>query len=528
MKPYVAKTPAAGQDSRASQELSIAITLKSPEGMAPTKLLARASSESISALKPHPLSLDHAIAVLRKKGFIVSGRGSMTLSVRGSKTLYEKVFGTQLTEVQLPRQMAYSSHAVFYPAEGAQWSPDPEVADVIDDAYIQWPHIYMAKTGAAAKRAQAAKPPSKAVGKRVAATSSAKKARPPTTGVSASPPKVTGYYNLDVLKDVPRLLGVSKIHQAGNKGQGVRVVMIDTGFAHSHPFFVRNGFTSSVVLAPKASSRTTDPQSHGTGESANIFAIAPQATFIGVKLVDDANPNGGSTILEGFQEALHHMPHVISISMGYDLRDQATGQQLTQLPNGLKALEAEIQAAIASGIVVVFSAGNGHYSFPGSMPEVVSAGGVFVDARGAMQASDYASAFASAVYSGRSVPDFCGLVGLLPHADYIMLPVPPGADIDRSNALHDLTKPNDGWAVFSGTSAAAPQLAAVCALLLQKHPGLSPANIKAILKRTSVDVVAGHANPASDALNRGLSAGPGPDGATGSGLVNAYPAWLQA
>ena len=233
MKPYVAKTPAAGQDSRASQELSIAITLKSPEGMAPTKLLARASSESISALKPHPLSLDHAIAVLRKKGFIVSGRGSMTLSVRGSKTLYEKVFGTQLTEVQLPRQMAYSSHAVFYPAEGAQWSPDPEVADVIDDAYIQWPHIYMAKTGAAAKRAQAAKPPSKAVGKRVAATSSAKKARPPTTGVSASPPKVTGYYNLDVLKDVPRLLGVSKIHQAGNKGQGVRVVMIDTGFAHS-------------------------------------------------------------------------------------------------------------------------------------------------------------------------------------------------------------------------------------------------------------------------------------------------------
>ena len=112
------------------------------------------------------------------------------------------------------------------------------------------------------------------------------------------------------------------------------------------------------------------------------------------------------------------MPHVISISMGYDLRDQATGQQLTQLPNGLKALEAEIQAAIASGIVVVFSAGNGHYSFPGSMPEVVSAGGVFVDARGAMQASDYASAFASAVYSGRSVPDFCGLVGLLPHAAY--------------------------------------------------------------------------------------------------------------
>ena len=127
------------------------------------------------------------------------------------------------------------------------------------------------------------------------------------------------------------------------------------------------------MLAPSATSRTTDPGSHGTGESANIFAIAPKATFIGVKLGDDANPTGGASILEGFQEALKHKPHVISISMGYDLRIPPRSQ-ITQLPNNLKGLEGEIQAAIASGIVVVFSAGNGHYSFPGSMPEVISAG----------------------------------------------------------------------------------------------------------------------------------------------------------
>ena len=58
--------------------------------------------------------------------------------------------------------------------------------------------------------------------------------------------------------------------------------------------------------------------------------------------------------------------------------------------------------------------------------------------------------------------------------------------------------------------------------------GLVAADIKAILKRTSIDVVTGHANPASDRQNKGLSAGPGPDGATGSGLVNAHAAWLQA
>src|SRR5439155_1528860 len=127
--------------------------------------------------------------------------------------------------------------------------------------------------------------------------------------------------------------------------------------------------------------------------------------------------------LEGFQTALTHNPQVISISMGYDLRDAAG--HLFALPNSLAALEAEVQSAVAAGIVVVFSAGNGHFSFPGMMPDVISAGGTFADQDGSSQASDYASAFQSKIYSGRNVPDFCGLVGLLPRAAYIMLPLTP-------------------------------------------------------------------------------------------------------
>ena len=64
------------------------------------------------------------------------------------------------------------------------------------------------------------------------------------------------------------------------------------------------------------------------------------------------------------------------------------------------------------------------------MPEVISAGGVFVDQNGQMQASDYASAFQSKIYAGRNVPDFCGLVGMQPNASYIMLPIPSGCKID--------------------------------------------------------------------------------------------------
>jgi len=503
-------TSRARKTTKPSEELSIAITFRRPQdGLGPTKLSARLSSASVAALRPDPLDIDRALYELHHRGFVVSARGKLTASVRGNRRLFEKVFGTKLKIFRIDPTQETSSQAFYYPPPDAQWKPDPAIMSLIDDAYIQWPHIFMA-----AKKKPKPKP------------------QPASGQPSATAPSV-GYFHLSMPNDVPRLLNVPQVHAAGTTGKGVRIVMMDSGFAHSHPYFKANNYTSSVALAPSASNNKTDMNGHGTGESANIFAIAPGASFIGIKLDDDANPQGGASILEGFQEALKHKPQVISVSLGYDLceTNPFTGQRisdkhLTTLPNGLKALEAEIQAAVANGVVVVFSAGNGHVSFPGMMPEIISAGGVFVDENGGMTASDYASAFMSKIYSGRSVPDFCGLVGMQPHADYIMLPIPSGCEIDRDNSAHDKTTASDGWGVFSGTSAAAPQLAGVCALLLEKNGGLTPSDIKAVLKRSCRDVTTGSAN---DASNEGhaVKASAGLDGATGAGLVDAFAAWKQ-
>ncbi|NEO34700.1 MAG: S8 family serine peptidase, partial [Symploca sp. SIO3C6] len=129
---------------------------------------------------------------------------------------------------------------------------------------------------------------------------------------------------------------------------------------------------------------------------------------------------------------------------------------------------------------------------------------------------NYASSFISAIYPGRRVPDVCGLVGQLPNAAYIMLPVPKGSAMDRRRSLiGDETKPNDSWAAFSGTSSAAPQLAGACALLEQYVPGLPPLKTKQILRETAHDIREGQSNPKSGATQ----ARAGPDLATGYGLA---------
>lgn len=333
---------------------------------------------------------------------------------------------------------------------------------------------------------------------------------------SAYPPPVD-YWHLDVPGDVSLGCNADKAHRGGTTGKGIRVVMTDSGH-FAHPYFAARGYrVGAVVLGPGASNPADDESGHGTAESANIFAVAPDVDFTMVKM-SFVNSIGS------FNAAVGLAPHVISNSWGSSKRNPP----LSAADN---ALAAAIAAAVASGIVVVFSAGNGHFGFPGQHPDVISAGGVFMDGAGALQASDYASGFASAVYPGRNVPDLSGLVGMRPRAAYIMLPVQPNDEIDRdlgNGSRHpdgDQTPANDGWAAISGTSAAAPQLAGAAALVRQACPRLTPAQVRDVLKSSARDVTAGRCFP-QPGMNHAAVAGP--DLATGHGLVDAARAVLFA
>jgi len=339
--------------------------------------------------------------------------------------------------------------------------------------------------------------------------------RPPLLFQSPLPPPVK-YFHLTAPGDVALLTNASAAHRrrtpAGDRatGAGVRVAMLDTGF-FLHPYHVRHGYRLNPVLAADAiGPASVDPHGHGTGEVANIFACAPDVQVVGVKM--GANP------VLSFDRAMAFAPRIISNSWGYHLPG------VTTLPLPLVPLRLKILSIVARGVTVVFSGGNGHIGFPSMMPEVIAVGGVYSDNSGALRASDYASSFTSLIYPGRNVPDFCGLVGMRPRAAYIMLPIPKGCEIDTDLGgvpfpNRDETTTSDGWGVFSGTSAAAPQIAGIAALLLQKKPTLTPNQIKTILRGTAVDVTTGTSS-------NGDAAGVGPDRATGTGLVNALQAWL--
>lgn len=322
------------------------------------------------------------------------------------------------------------------------------------------------------------------------------------------------YWHLDVPGDVAAGLNAEKAHRRGYTGKNVKVVMVDSGW-YRHPYFTKRGYRSSpVVLGPAAADPTSDESGHGTGESANLFAVAPDVDFTMVK-VNFVNSVGA------FNTAVALGPDIISNSWG------------SSIPNGpLSATNLTLATAVAnawaSGIVVVFSAGNGHWGFPGQHPDIISAGGVFMDDDESLRASDYASGFASNIYAGRNVPDLSGLVGMRPGAEYIMLPVEPGDSIDVGNAggTHpggDETTEKDGWAAFSGTSAAAPQLAGVAALMRQACNRLTPAQIRSMMMSTATDVTAGTNHP-----NFSNVAVTGYDLATGAGLADADKSVLRA
>jgi subtilisin family serine protease len=314
------------------------------------------------------------------------------------------------------------------------------------------------------------------------------------------------------LEDVRAAVNASRAHRQTWTGAGVRVAMVDTGF-FPHPYFAAHGYKLVPTASPGSGPPEVDASGHGTGECANIFAVAPDCTVYGVK--------SGLSSATSLETAIALKPDVLSNSWGYNVDTQSRSELQASDPNFFNEfvdLETILSEAVTSGIVVVFAAGNGHRAFPACMPQIIAAGGVTVRPDASLEASSYASSFVSTLYPGRQVPDLCGVVGSsgqAPLKHHIMLPVPADSRLNGANCSNPAGV--NGWGIFSGTSAACPQVAGAVALLRGILKGARADQARTAMVRTATDVTAGR-------TAMGDRASPGPDLATGAGLLNARAA----
>jgi serine protease AprX len=464
------------------------------------------SSVEFEDYKAADSTIDAAKKGLTAIGFKVVASSPFALSIVGSKELFEKVFSTKIKralpilELEKPTQIYYSERATIPSFSFAQKPSIPkELENEVQTVFLP-PFI-------------------KFLG------------FPPTSNRLPQNPmdSINGYYPPQYL--TPRDLCKSELLNGTNlsvSGNGITVAMLDTGLDWSHQYYQSsNGsyhggtynhpsiYESDGTLAV-GSAMYQDDHGHGTAMASNLLAVAPDCKFLFVK-------TSRETAFEAFKNTRDKLsPDVMSCSWYVDLVGNPSS-----IADTIKLWDAEI--SLATKTTIVFACGNlkQEPDYPSCSKYVISVGGTWpvYDSKGSflkLSATEYATSGKNKNYPKRRCPDISGICGPKPSGWMIMMPTHPNSYLDKefsSSPLNssDGTGPGDGWIVGSGTSAATAQVAGVVALLLQKHPGLTPSQVLSVLKSS-----------ANNNIKDGKScSGEKPSqGACGSGLVDINKALI--
>ncbi|MEV6263182.1 S8 family serine peptidase [Streptomyces sp. NPDC051784] len=253
------------------------------------------------------------------------------------------------------------------------------------------------------------------------------------------------------------LTGAVTAHRKGVDGSGVKVAVLDTGVDAAHPDLAgRIAATKVFVTGQDAEDRTghgthTASTVAGTGAASGgrYAGMAPKADLLIGKVLGDDGSGSISGIINGMEWAVDQGARVVSMSLGADGATSCTGP------------DVEAVQRLGDKALFVIAAGNaslrGTVSTPGCAPSALTVGAVDRKDRTASFSSRGPSA------DGMSAkPDIAS----------------QGVDVvaARAGGRGDLA-----YQSMSGTSMATPHVAGGAALLLQQHPELTPARLKALL-----------------------------------------------
>ena len=290
-----------------------------------------------------------------------------------------------------------------------------------------------------------------------------------------------------------------------NGGAGIKIGIIDDGVDQTHTFFDPAGltmpagfpkgqqaFTTAKVIVARAfpplrrdlasrrkavrpgPSRATGRTSRASRQATRtswpraqrVSGIAPRALIGNYKAL--TIPTDANVGLDG------NAPEIVAaieaaVADGMDVINLSIGEPEVEPSRDLVALA--LDAAAAAGVVPVVAAGNdfgdyglGSLASPGTSADSITVGATSSGA--APVIAGFSSAGPTPV-SLRLKPDV----------------VAPGQSI--------LSATPDGWRTSSGTSMAAPHVAGAVALLLERHPEWTPAQVKAALTATARPLAVG-------------------------------------
>ncbi|WP_235822055.1 S8 family serine peptidase [Gottfriedia luciferensis] len=263
-------------------------------------------------------------------------------------------------------------------------------------------------------------------------------------------------------QSVPQI-GAPTAWNAGYNGTGVKVAVLDTGIDAEHPD-VAGQVKEAKSFVPGEDIR--DFNAHGTHVASTVLGtgaasggknkgVAPGASLLVGKVLSNEGFGLDSWIIDGMEWAAHNAK-IVSMSLGSSEPTDGT-DPMAQAVNNLSA---------ETGSLFVIAAGNTGaegIGSPGSADAALTVG--------AVDKSDNLAYFSS------KGPRF-GSSGLKPDL------TAPGVNINAARSQF-ANKGSGSYISMSGTSMATPHVAGAAAILSQRHPDWSGAQLKDALMSTT-------------------------------------------
>jgi subtilisin len=237
---------------------------------------------------------------------------------------------------------------------------------------------------------------------------------------------------------------------AGSTGKGVKVCILDSGVEADHPLV--NGIDGAVAVEVGEEDEVTivedvegDLCGHGTACAGVVRSLAPECSLFSVRVLGAGFTGSGTALLGGLRWAVEQGFHVINMSLS------------TTKSHFAGMLHEVADAAYFRRTILVASAHNMPVeSYPWRFSSVISVG--------SHEEADSLAFF----YNPRPPVEFFAR----------------GVDVEVAWL-------GGSTARSTGNSFATPHMSGICALILGRHPELTPFQVKSTLYLTATNVGGG-------------------------------------